>query len=255
MTELQSPKAPGPILSDVFLSRLAYELATTLYDPEIVFQHFGIGSAYFAQYICYNPAFMAYYAEARAVWNSSDNAMHRFTRKAGIVLEDFLTEAHRLLNDPNSPMAPKVTLAQWLGRVAGAENVHPPVRNALGDGGVATQTVVINLSHGHDKSQKPIVLDNHVTEVLPEQVIPNTPLPNPFVPPPFTPPMPPVQGAPTSEGPPLPIAPTIPPSPGMRLAYPAAPMAAPAPVRSADGKPEGEMRFPNMGVPPFVKRS
>lgn len=244
MAELPTPTPPGPILSDRFLSALAYELATTMYDPEIVFKHFGIGSEYFAKYICYHPAFMTFYSEARAVWNSSDNAMHRFTRKAGMLLEEWLLEANRLLHDVNSPASAKVSLAQWLGRVAGAENVHPPVRNAQGDGGVATQTVVINLNHGRHQ-HPPIVLNNPTpapvvtdVQVLPEQVTP-PPLPytNPIPEPPPLPVMPP----PVMHGS-YPQAPVQ--YPEVRVALPSMPMGPPMPVRQPDSKPAGEFSWP-----------
>jgi hypothetical protein len=225
------------MITDRFLSALAYELSTSLYDPEVVFRNHGISSEYFARFICYNPAFMAFYAEARAVWNASDNSMHRFTKKAGILMEAWLDEAYRLLHDVNSPMAAKVTLVQWLGRVAGAENVHPPVRNASGDGGVATQTVVINLAHGTQREHRPsIVLDNRVTDapVLPQEVIPGPPTP-PHVAMPTQPQMPPMGLPPFVQDVATPIS---------TLPYPAAPMAQPAPVRSADSKPAGEFTWP-----------
>ena len=154
---------PNRVLDDTCLSRLAYELATSLYTPEQVFSQFGISPQYFADHVCNHPAFIAYYAEARQVWYSTDNSLQRFTKKAGIVLEEFLPELNRLLHDPHAPASAKATFAQWLSKVAGADNVHNAQRGPTDSG---APTVTINITGGPAITVDP----NPPVEVLPTQV-------------------------------------------------------------------------------------
>lgn len=159
--------APKPVLDDTFFSRLAYELACSLYTPEQVFTQFGISSQFFADHICNHPAFIAYYAEARQVWYSTDNSLQRFTKKAGIVLEEFLPELNRILHDPHAPASAKATFAQWLSKVAGADNVHNAQRGPSDSG---APTVTINITGGPAITLNPGADPNPPVEVLPTQV-------------------------------------------------------------------------------------
>jgi hypothetical protein len=166
---------PARVMDDTFLSRLAYELATTLYPPEYVFSQFGITQAFFADSIANRPDFIAYYNEARAVWHSTDNAQQRFAKKAHIVLEEFLPECHRLLMDPHTNPQAKATFAQWLSKVSGADAVHNGQRAVAGEGG---PTVTINIGATQltvkttPAPPEPATLESTAVEILPTQVNP-----------------------------------------------------------------------------------
>lgn len=204
---LPSPAITNPcdvlLRNDTLLSRLAYEIAKDLLPVSQILALYKITEEEFNERIVDNPVFMTFFAEARSVWGSSSNAQQRIAAKAGIQLEQWLVEADRLLHDPNSPMAPKVELAKYLGRIAGVEAVHAERRAEVA--GDSRTTVVINLGHARqviEKERTP-VLEADFAEVLPNGV--STPI--------FTQPF-----AQTATG------------------------QSPAPVRQPTGQPDGENR-------------
>lgn len=162
------PVDPCHILltNDTLLSRLANELARNLYPFEQVIACYSITKEDFAEKISEHPPFMAYYAEARAVWGSATNQPQRVALKAGIIFEQWLDHADALLHDPNSPVADKVKLGQYLSRLAGFENVNPPPArdSGPGGGGGATTHVTINLGHARKIEIKKDVVDAQQVE-------------------------------------------------------------------------------------------
>lgn len=170
ITPAPSPKPIDPLallgLDDTRLSRLANELAREIYSPEDVLKAYGIPELYFNEYISKNTTFCVYYAEAHAIWHSATNTKERVALKAGVLFEESLREGARLLHDPASPMAPKVELMKFLGRIAGFEQADKNV------GADKSISVVINLSHAqlHPKTiEINKTIDGTATEV-PQQV-------------------------------------------------------------------------------------
>lgn len=160
----QTPaKSPDPcdqlLLNDTLLSRLAHELARGIYPPAEVLATYQISEDTFNDRVMNNPSFMAYYAEAYAIWHESTNAPERIRLKSGTMFEDWLREADRLLHDPTSPMAPKVELAKYLSRISGIEPVA--TQTAGSDRGVS---VTINLGHARI-SPKTITIEKAITDV------------------------------------------------------------------------------------------
>jgi hypothetical protein len=135
----------GLLLNDTRLSRLAHELARGIYPPEQIIAQYGLSMEVFNERVVHTPIFMAFYAEAHAIWQSSSNAKERVSAKAGVVFEEWLREANRLLHDHASPMAAKVDLGKFLGRIAGFE----PKQGGPGEDGSPDKrvSVVINLGH------------------------------------------------------------------------------------------------------------
>lgn len=108
-------------LDDVFLSRLAHEIARDIYPLGDVLRAHGLDEVTFQQKVINHPRFMMFYAEAHAMWNSSANAKERSALKAAVIFEEWLPEANRLLNAANEGIVGKVKLGEFIARVAGID--------------------------------------------------------------------------------------------------------------------------------------
>lgn len=107
------------LLDDARLSRLSHEIARNLYPLKVIVGLYGIDEDTFIARVKDHPRFMMYYAEAHAAWNADSNVQTRSAMKSGILFEQWLGEANRLLHDPAIGMAPKVDLAKFLATTAG----------------------------------------------------------------------------------------------------------------------------------------
>lgn len=224
------PVDPCDILlgNDTLLSRLATEIARDLYPIEQVLACYSITQDQYRDQICDHPAFMTFYAEARSIWGAATSAPQRVALKSGILFEQWLEEADKLLHDPNSPMADKVKLGSYLSRLAGFENVNPPPARdgVVGAGaGQAATHVTINLNHGRKIEIKKDVVDAQlveaeVTEI--EQLRATSGVPDA------------IPGY-MASSPPMPVA---------QATEPVPPPPTPQPQPAPNGrKPEGEMRI------------
>lgn len=161
------------LMDETMLQRLANELARGLYEPEDVLKLYGLTAELFNQRVKDNKSFMTFYAEGHAIWNASSNAKERVSAKAGVIFEQWMREANRLLHDPSNPLAAKVELAKHFSKIANME----PVREA--DAGPNNGVhVTINLDHARIHPQT-ITIDKvidaqavEVASVLPPQVTP-----------------------------------------------------------------------------------
>lgn len=154
------------LMDDTMLQRLANELARGLYEPEDVLRMYGLTPELFNERVKDNKSFMTFYAEAHAIWHASSNAKERVSAKAGVVFEQWLREANRLMHDPANPMAAKVELGKTLAKLANFE----PVREAEAAAGNGVH-VTINLDHAriHPQTIKiEKVIDAQVVEAAPE---------------------------------------------------------------------------------------
>lgn len=154
------------LLDDTRLSRLAHELARGMYSPETILEQYEITMDEFNSRVVHNQTFMAYYAEARDIWHASTNAAERIKLKSGVIFEEWLREGNRLLHDPLSPMAAKVDLAKFLGRIVGLE----PKERAVATGPDRSVSIQINLNHA-ETGPKTIEIE----KVLPAEVTYYTP--------------------------------------------------------------------------------
>lgn len=161
------------LLDETMLQRLANELARGLYEPEDVLRMYGLTPELFNERVKDNKSFMTFYAEGYAIWNASSNSKERTRSKAGVIYEQWMREANRLLHDPANPMAAKVELAKHFAKLADLE----PVREA--DAGPSNGVhVTINLDHARIHPQTITidkVIDAQAVEVasaLPSQVTP-----------------------------------------------------------------------------------
>ena len=87
---------------------------------------YGLTAELFNERVKDNHSFMTFYAEAHAIWHASSNSKERVSAKAGVIFEQWLREANRLMHDPANPMAAKVDLGKTLAKLANFE----PVREA-----------------------------------------------------------------------------------------------------------------------------
>lgn len=159
------------LMDETMLQRLANELARGLYEPEDVLRMYGLTDELFNERVKDNKTFMTFYAEAHAIWHASSNAKERVSAKAGVVFEQWLREANRLMHDPANPMAAKVELGKTLAKLANFE----PVREADAGPGNGVH-VTINLDHARIHPQT-ITIDKvinaqavEVAPALPPQV-------------------------------------------------------------------------------------
>ena len=154
------------LMDETMLQRLANELARGLYEPEDVLKMYGLTAELFNERVKDNHSFMTFYAEAHAIWHASSNSKERVSAKAGVIFEQWLREANRLMHDPANPMAAKVDLGKTLAKLANFE----PVREA--DAGPSNGVhVTINLDHARIHPQTITidkVIDAQAVEVAPE---------------------------------------------------------------------------------------
>lgn len=87
-----------PVHSDNVEAKLAYELAANLMPASEVFKRFGYSPAQ-ARVIVASPQFKTLYAEAKAIWNSSDSAKERLRAKATLMVEDGLLTLWQMFHD------------------------------------------------------------------------------------------------------------------------------------------------------------
>lgn len=159
MPSILTPQGvPHLPLDDTTLSRLAHEVARNMYPLDDVLKLYKIEPVVFNEMIKDHPRFMQYYAEAYTVWNSASNYRERVALKAGVMSDEFMQEANRLMHDPKEPMAPKVALFQMLNRISGIEKEK-------GTGVQAGERVVLNINFG---ASGPVV---HFDKAVDAQVV------------------------------------------------------------------------------------
>lgn len=140
-----------PLESDQIQARLAYELASGLKPPQDVFTQFGISGPE-AKAILANPQFRQLYAEAKAIWHSSDGTRARIEAKAAMLVEDSLLEMYRLVHDVEVAPPAKIDAFKQIVSVArvgpqkdgGPAAGGPAFSLTLNLGGVESKTVTID---------------------------------------------------------------------------------------------------------------
>lgn len=100
-----------------------------------------------------NPRFIEYLTTERDAWQSAGNTPERAKLKAGILVEEFMIQAHSELHDKKTPLNQRVELFKQLCKVAGMETSTP----AGGAGGGFS--LQINIAPG----VAPVVVQAHHT--------------------------------------------------------------------------------------------
>lgn len=110
---------------DTQLRKVARELAQGIYDLDTILKNNDVTPAMFHRYK-EHPRFLDYLKQEREAWTAANNVGERTKLKAGIIIEEFMVNAHVELSDKKTPLNQRVELAKFLGRVAGmGEGVRP----------------------------------------------------------------------------------------------------------------------------------
>lgn len=190
MAVAPSPIASGPHwqLDDVFITRVATEMAREMYSIPEILERFNLDTEVFRTRVRQHPAFERAYLDAKALWGSG-SARERVAVKAGVLFEDWLNEANLLFHDRTQPLSSKVELLKQMAKVAGFEQSDKQSAIAPGDRVV----VEINLGAGMQApNMQPVAVTidkiaptidlNAAPEPLPEwNTTPASPVPEPAV--------------------------------------------------------------------------
>ena len=95
-----------------------FSFAQGFYDLDQILQNNDVSPAIFHKFK-EHPRFLDYLKQEREQWNAASNVSERAKLKAGIIIEEFMVQAHVELSDKKQPLNQRVELAKFLGRVAG----------------------------------------------------------------------------------------------------------------------------------------
>jgi hypothetical protein len=97
---------------------VARDLAMGIYELDTILENNEVDKYAFHQWK-ENPRFLSYLKQERDAWNAASNVAERAKLKAGIIMEEFMVDAHHELRDRKTPLNQRVELAKLLARVAG----------------------------------------------------------------------------------------------------------------------------------------
>lgn len=140
-------------ISDAMLSQLAHECAREIYPLADILRSYRLDPAYFQGHVVNHPRFMMYYSEAHALWNSSANTRERSALKAAVMFEQWLEQANTMFMNDKEPLSSRVSLMQYLGKVAKV------VDDAKEAGATQGDRVVVNINLGAGRN---ITIDKHI---------------------------------------------------------------------------------------------
>lgn len=103
---------------DTQMRKVARELAQDFYPLDEILKNNDVPPAVFHKFK-EHPRFLDYLKQEREAWNAASNVAERTKLKAGIVIEEFMVNAHTELNDKKTPLNQRVELAKLLAKVAG----------------------------------------------------------------------------------------------------------------------------------------
>lgn len=147
---------------DLFLIKLAREIAIDHHSIETILQRYGISSERWAK-LQKNARFNELLTSETQAWQSAVNTKDRTELKAAAMMEEFLPEAFERMHNPSDNLSAKVELAKLIARIAGLG-----LTGQGGDGsGGERFSVTINL--GADSKLK-------FEKELPRKVIDATPV-------------------------------------------------------------------------------
>ena len=160
---------------DTQLRKVARDLAQGLYELDDILKNNDVTNAMFNKFK-EHPRFLEYLKQEREAWNAAGNVSERAKLKAGIIIEEFMVQAHTELGSKTTPLNQRVELAKILGRIAGMG--EPKTVGGGGPGGgfqlniniapgaapvVVQAKVVHTIDHdddGYDPFTSPTTLDD-----------------------------------------------------------------------------------------------
>ncbi|QIG67483.1 hypothetical protein EVB41_018 [Rhizobium phage RHph_TM3_14A] len=158
---------PGDDL-DASMRLVARNLAMGIYPLPKILEDCGIKPSDFHRWK-EHPRFLGYLKSETEAWNSAQNTPERTKLKAGIVMEEWITDAYLELKDRKQPLNHRVELGKLVAKIAGmGESVTPFGAGSGGGGGFSLQ---INISPGHSTTinARPVVEDAEFSAVEEEK--------------------------------------------------------------------------------------
>lgn len=143
---------------DTMMRQVAREVAMDLYPLDQILTTCGITGKEFDQWKSH-PQFLKYLSQYKDEWLGASNTHERTKIKAGIVMEEFMTEAYTTLHDKKLALNHRVELGKLVAKIAG---MGEPKLNAAGMGGPGF-SLTINI--GQEPNNK-ITINPELSKVI-----------------------------------------------------------------------------------------
>lgn len=150
---------------DTIMLKVARDVAMDIYELDKILLGVGVTMQEFMKWNT-NPRFLQYLATEREAWSSAANTAERTKLKAGIVLEDFMEQAHTELHTKTTPLAQRVELAKVLTKIAGI-GASPVIGG--GSGGPGSFRLSINIAPTVDGAKAQQITIDAKAIIDPEQ--------------------------------------------------------------------------------------
>lgn len=143
---------------DTSMRLVARNLAMDIYPISKILEFCGVTAAHFHAWK-EHPRFLAYLKAETEAWNAAQNTAERTKLKAGIIMEEWMTEAYSELRNGKQPLNHRVELGKLVAKIAGmGESSGFSGGGGGGGGGFSLQ---INIAPGHSTTinARPVVED------------------------------------------------------------------------------------------------
>ncbi len=133
-------------------SRIAFELAADLCEPEDICERYSIEKADLAAKL-QNPVFIQMFKEFKAIWKSDLSVKERIRIKSMTLVEDSLLDIHGIVTDDSRSTSARLDAFKSLAKVA---TVDAPDKEAADVG----QRIAINISI--PGAEKPVTYEGEI---------------------------------------------------------------------------------------------
>lgn len=118
---------------DETMRAIARHIAMGIYPLEQILSNLEIKPHTFNQWKN-NPRFLKYLQSESEAWHAAGNVAERTKLKAGIIMEEWMINAHGDLNDKKQPLNHRVELGKLIAKVAGMGEPKVGAQNQPGNG-------------------------------------------------------------------------------------------------------------------------
>jgi len=157
--QLKVPKLPS-VSPELVTHQLAYDLATGLYEPDDLVAKYEVSKAQFKR-ILKDSHFRRMYAEAKTLWNGSQNTQERIRQKSALLLEDSILPLYSIIH--NATLAPAARIDAF----AKLQSIADMQPTKGGDGAVKESfTLNIHMPNGNEQQ---FVIEGEVLETAEDE--------------------------------------------------------------------------------------
>jgi len=146
------PTPAKPKFTDSTLIALAREFVMDVHDPETILKLYDITPKDWES-IQQNKTFQNYVRSFKDEWNSALNTEQRVKIKSAVLIEQWLSEAYRLMWLKNESLNSRTELAKLVAKLAGGGFTNAPV-----EGNTEAVKITINLGN-----ESPIQIEKDVS--------------------------------------------------------------------------------------------